>query len=244
MMTDNLLLAAIPAQERARLDKFLTLIDMDAMDILIEPGEPIKNVYFPINAVTSTLQEMSDGSSIESGLMGVEGLIGIQLWLKGLTTTTRTLVQISGRGLKMRSDDFIREIRDNTESPLNEYIARYTHAFLNMTSTVAACNRLHPIDQRMCRWLKHSHDRIQRDEFVLRHSFLAQMLGVHRPTVSTAANILQKAGLITYSRGNMKILDAEGLFDGSCECYEIIESQMNKIFERPWRELLPKVEDK
>ena len=237
-MHDNLLLAAIPAEERTRLDAFLTLREMETNDVMIEPEEPIENVYFPIDAVTSTIQEMSDGSSIESGLMGCEGMVGIQLWLRSATISSRTMIQVDGRLLSMNAKDFIREIRDNPQSSLNEYIARYTHAFLNMTSATAACNRLHPVDQRMCRWLKLTHERVQRDRFSLRHDFLAQMLGVHRPTVSTAANILQKAGFISYSRGQMTILDAEGLLAGSCECYEIIESQMNKIFDRPWRELL------
>ena len=101
----------------------------------------------------------------------------------------------------------------------------------------AACNRLHTVDARMCRWLKMSYDRIRRDEFPLKQEFLAQMLGVQRPTVSTAANILQQAGLITYSRGQMKVLDPEGLVAGACECYELTEAQFDKIFDRPWREL-------
>jgi len=237
-MRDNLLLAAIPKDERARLDKFLTQVELENGYVLIEPNGPIETIYFPIDAVTSTLQEMSDGSSIESGLMGVEGCIGIQLWLRSQTTPSRTLVQISGQLFKLKAQDFIREVRDNPKASLNEYIARYTHAFLNMTSTTAACNRLHPIDQRLCRWLKLTHDRVRRNEFVLRQDFLSSMLGVHRPTISTAANMLQRAGLITYSRGNMKILDSEGLREGSCECFEIIEGQFDAIFGRPWRELV------
>lgn len=236
-MPDNLLLAALPKEERARVAEFLTLVELESGYVMIEPQEPITNIYFPINAVTSTIQELSDGSSIESGLMGVEGMIGIQLWLRSQTTATRTLIQVAGRLYKMKADAFIREVRDR-QTPLNDLIARYTHAFLNMTSMVAACNRLHTIDERLCRWLKLTHDRVRRDEFQIRHDFLAQMLGVHRPTVSTAANILQKAGLITYRRGHLKILNSEGLRDGACECLELMETEFDRMFDRPWRELV------
>lgn len=237
MMWDNLLLAAIPKEERARLDEFLTLVELHNGDNLIEPNKPIENIYFPIDAVTSTIQEMSDGSSIESGLMGIEGMIGIQLWLRSRSTPSRTLIQVEGRLWQMKAKDFIREVRDNSESALNEYVARYTHCFLNMTSVTAACNRLHPVEERLCRWLKLTHDRIRRDEFNLRHEFLSQMLGVHRPTISIAANILQQAGLISYRRGSIKILDSEGLREGACECLEIIEAEFDRMFDRPWREM-------
>lgn len=236
-MRDNLLLAALPKEERARLAEFLTLVELQSGAVLIEPYEPIENVYFPVDAVTSTIQEMSDGSSIEAGLMGVEGMIGIQWWLRGRTTATKTLIQVGGRLFKMNADVFAREVRDR-ETPLNALIAGYTHAFMNMTSMVAACNRLHTVDERLCRWLKLIHDRLRRDEFPIRHEFLAMMLGVHRPTVSTAANILRKAGLINYSRGRLKILDSEGLRDGACECFELMEAEFDRMFDRPWRDLL------
>jgi CRP-like cAMP-binding protein len=135
----------------------------------------------------------------------------------------------------MKATDFIREVRDKTGSPLNALLARYTNAFLNMTSIAAACNRLHALDQRLCRWLKLAHNRARRDEFPLRQQFMAQMLGVQRPTVSTTAHMLQQAGLISYTRGLMRILDPEGLTDGACECYEIMEREFDGVFERPWR---------
>lgn len=121
-------------------------------------------------------------------------------------------------------------------SPLNDLIASYLHAFLVLTSLTAACNRLHSIDQRLCRWLRMTYNRAHRTEFPLRHEFLAQMLGVHRPTVSTAANMIQRAGLITYKYGKLTILDPDGLADGACECYRHMESQFEKIFDQPWRE--------
>jgi len=234
---ESLMLSLLPASERERLDPFLEWVKTDLEEVLIEPDEPINVIFFPYNAVTSTIQEMSDGNSVETGLMGVEGMIGIQLWLGMPTTPTRTIVQVAGYGHRMKASDFLREVRDNPSSPLNEFIGRYTHAFLSMTSIGAACNRLHTLDQRMCRWLKLIHNRVRRDEFPMRQQFMAQMLGVQRPTVSTTAIILQQAGLITYSRGQMKVLDSEGLVEGACGCYELMEREMDRIYEVPWRKL-------
>ena len=230
MREENLLLAHLPDAERERLAPYLHEVVLDYQQLLIEANQPITDIYFPYDAVTSTIQEMSDGDSVETGLMGIEGFVGVQLWLRAPTTTTRTLVQVPGRAHHMRASDFIRHVRD-VASPLNEFCARYAHAFLAMTSQTAACNRLHPVNERLCRWLKLVHNRLQRDEFPLRQEFIAQMLGVHRPTVSTAANMLQQAGLVKYSRGQLRVLDAEGLRNGSCECLEIMENEFAKIFQ-------------
>jgi CRP-like cAMP-binding protein len=235
-MAENLLLAALPEEERRRLDPFLEPVNLHVLDVLIEANQPITHVFFPYDCVTSTIQAMSDGSTIEVGLMGIEGFIGVQLWLRSRETPTHTLVQVAGRAHRMHADTFQREVM-RTPSPLNDLIARYTHAFLTMTSQTAACNRLHTIDERLCRWLKMIHNRTRRDTFAMRQEFMAQMLGVHRPSVSVAANILQKAGLIRYSRGQMEILDPEGLREGACECYQLMEAQFNRIFEQPWRDL-------
>ena len=235
-MTENLLLAALPKAERERLDPFLKWDEVELGEVLIEPNEPITQILFPYDAVTSTIQELQDGTSVETGLMGIEGVIGIQLWLRSRTTPTRTLVQVGGYAHRMYADDFIREVMDKP-SPLNGLIARYTHAFLSLTSQTAACNRLHSIDERLCRWLKMTHDRVRRNTFPMRQDFLAQMLGVHRPTVSTAASMLQQAGFIRYNRGQMEVLDPEGLERGACECYILMNTQFNKIFDRSWHDL-------
>lgn len=230
MRDENLLLAHLPSAERERLSPYLRRVTLEFQQVLIEPNQEITEIYFPYDAITSTIQEMSDGDSVETGLMGVEGFVGVQLWLRARTTPTRTLVQVAGTAHFMRATDFIREVRDRN-SPLNDLCARYVHAFLCMTSQTAACNRLHPVNERLCRWLKLVHNRIRRDEFSIRQEFIAQMLGVHRPTVSLAANMLQQAGLVSYTRGQMRIIDAEGLKNGSCECLEIIEGQFQKVFE-------------
>lgn len=154
------------------------------------------------------------------------------------STPTRTIVQVQGYGHRMTADDFIREVRDYPASSLNTLIARYTHAFLYMTSIAAACNRLHTLDQRMCRWLLLVYNRVRRNEFPMRQEFLVEMLGMQRPTVSTTAHILRQAGLITYKRGQMRLLDPGGLATGSCDCLGLMEREMDRIFGRPWRELI------
>jgi CRP-like cAMP-binding protein len=232
---DNLLLAALPAHERKRLQPFLQHTDMGLGEELIRANETIRNVFFPINMISSTLQELSDGSSIEVGLMGVEGMIGIQFWLKQRTTPSRTIVQVAGTSYRMSAETFKKEVMDK-DSPLNSLIASYTHAFLNMTAQTSACNRLHEVETRLARWLSLIYDRRLERDFQLRQEFLAQMLGVHRPSVTIAANSLQKAGLISYTRGNMHIEDPIALRDSACECYGIIEAQFDRMLGKGWRE--------
>jgi CRP-like cAMP-binding protein len=234
---ENLILQSLPREERARLDPFIQTRNFETQAVLIHPNEPISEVLFPYSLVTSTIQELSDGSAVETGLMGIEGVVGVQLWLKVPTTPTRTIVQVAGRAHRISAEDFEREVMHQPRSVLNIMIARYIHAFLCMTSQAAACNRLHSVDQRLCRWLKLVHNRVRRDEFPMRQEFLALMLGVQRPTLSTAAHMLAQAGLITYSRGLMKVLDPDGLEQGSCECYGLMEAQMNRVYEKPWRQL-------
>ena len=232
---ENLLLARLPEAERDRLDPFLERVELEVGQIITIPDRPIEVLYFPYDSVTSTVQEMRDGSTIETGLMGLEGLAGVQVWLGQRSTPASTFVQVPGSAHRISTEDFVREIR-NKPSPLNDFIAGYVHAFLVLTSFTAACNRLHSIDERLCRWLRMTYNRARRTEYPLRHEFLAQMLGGHRPTVSTATNMLQKAGLIAYRYGNLSILDADGLAAGACECYQLMERQFDGIFEQPWRE--------
>lgn len=234
-LRDNLLLYKLSGEERARIGAFLKLVELKAGDELIGSNEPILNVYFPVNMVSSTLQELSDGSSIEVGLMGVEGLIGIQLWLMQRTTPSHTIAQIGGLAYKMSAEVFIREVME-TGSSLNPLIASYIHAFLNMTAQTSACNRMHEVATRLAKWLSLVYDRVLVTDFTLRQEFLAEMLGVHRPSVTIAASTLQKAGLISYRRGNIHIEDPIALRGSACECYGIIESQFDALYGRDWRQ--------
>ncbi len=232
---DNLVLASLPVAERRRLQPWLEQVELESGTCLIEPDEPIRYIYFPIDLVTSTLQDLSDGSSVETGLMGFEGVVGIQYWLQQETTPSRTIVQVGGTALRMVSANFKREVMEKP-SPLNKLIASYVHAFLALTGQTAVCNRMHEVNTRLARWLSLVQDRVQRDEFFLRHEFLAMMLGVHRPAVTIAANVLQNAGLISYRRGNLTIKNPLALRESACECYRIIEALFDRMYGANWRE--------
>jgi CRP-like cAMP-binding protein len=232
-MKKNLLLSNIPAGERERLGRFLEPVSPKLREVLQEEDKPITHVYFPLDFVGSTVIEMEGGEMVEVGITGNEGLVGIQLFLGEETTNTTTFAQIPGDGLRMKAGDFKRHVIEQG-GPLHDLLRRYTHAFLTQVSQTAACNRLHPLDQRMCRWILMTHNRVQRDEFPITQEFIGQMLGVARPTVSTTAAILQKAGLISYSRGRMKVLDRKGLEDGSCECYRSIVGQFDRVYGETW----------
>lgn len=232
---DNLILAALPEDERRRLLPLLESVQLETGRPLIEPDQPIRYIYFPIDIVTSTLQDLKDGSTVEIGLMGIEGVVGIQFWLQQETTNSRTIVQVAGTALRMSALMFKREVMDKP-SPLNRLVASYIHAFLSMTGQTAACNRMHEVNTRLARWLSLVYDRVLRNEFPMRQEFMAMMLGVHRPSVTIAANALQNAGLISYRRGHITINDPAALRDSACECYGIIEAQFDKMFGRDWRE--------
>ncbi len=231
----NLLIAALPEPERRRLEPFLETVTLGLRENLIEPGEPIRYIHFPIDLVASTVHTMSDGSTVESAIIGLDGLVGIQAWLRQKSAVSSTFVQVPGHALRMRVESFQKEVMDHPASPLNGLIADYISAYITFTTITAACNRIHRIEERLCRWLKMTHNRVSGDQFPVRHEFLAYMLGVHRPSVSIAANILKKAGLIKYDYGRMQVLDPKGLAEGACECYTTMEKQIEAIFNQPFR---------
>ncbi len=226
----NLLIAALPEVERKRLEPFLETVTLPLMEILIEPGEPIRYVHFPIDLVASTVHTMSDGSTVEAAIVGMEGFVGIQSWLHQKTAVTSTFVQVPGSALRMRAEVFEKEVVYNPDSALNNIAANYVSAYITFTTITAACNRIHRIEERLCRWLKMTHNRVVGDHFPVRHEFLAYMLGVHRPSVSIAANILKKAGLIQYEYGRMQVINSKGLEEGACECYATMEKQIENAY--------------
>ena len=230
----NLLLAAIPAAERARLDPFLEPIDLKLKQPLLDPEQTISHVYFPIDAVASVVQTMSDGSAVETGIIGREGFIGIQAWLRQKVSSVQSFVQVPGKALRIKRQTFMREVVE-ADSALNLGVANYVDAYLTLTAVTAACNRIHHINERLCRWLKMVQNRVNGDTFPMRQEFLAYMLGVHRPSISIAASALKHAGLIRYERGSLTVLDSRGLEAGSCECYTIIESKFESALGRPLR---------
>ena len=229
-MPENLLLRALPPEEKRRLSPFLKLVDLPLDLCLIDPEIPIKYVWFPHDAIASTVQSMSDGLTIEVGMTGIEGMVGISAWLGMRTTSLRCFIQVPGQASRMRLDLFRREVCEQP-SPLNGLIASYIHTYMAIVAQKAACNCLHDVNQRLCRWLSMMAERLpEKDTFPFRQEFLAYMLGVHRPTVSVAAEGLQRQGLIRYSRGHLQILDRDGLRARSCECYEVISRQLHQMF--------------
>jgi len=226
---ENLLLRALPPEEKRRLSPFLKLVDLPLDLRLIDPEVPMKYVWFPHDAIASTVQSMSDGLTIEVGMTGIEGMVGISAWLGMRTTSLRCFIQVPGQASRMRLDLFRREVCEQP-SPLNGLIASYIHTSMAIMAQKAACNCLHDVNQRLCRWLSMMAERLpEKDTFPFRQEFLAYMLGVHRPTVSVAAEGLQRQGLIRYSRGHLQLLDREGLRARCCECYEVISRQIHQM---------------
>jgi CRP-like cAMP-binding protein len=209
-------------------------VELKLKQVLTEPELPISYIYFPINAVISVVQSMSDGSSVETGIIGCEGFVGIQAWLRQEMSSVRNFVQVPGKAVRLKRRVFMKEVVDY-DTPLNNMIANYVDAYLTLTAVTAACNRIHHIEERLCRWLKMIQNRVAGDSFPMRQEFLAYMLGVHRPSISIAASTLKKAGLIRYERGTLTVLNTQGLEDGCCECYKTIEAQFEKALGKPVR---------
>lgn len=228
-MQKNRLLTTLPQQEYDRLKPFFEDVHLKLREPLLEINQPIRYVYFPDDAVTSTVVETLDGGTIEVGLMGVEGMVGLSLLLGTEISNTTVFAQIPGRATRMKAADFIEEVREK-RGVLFKLLQRYTNAFMGMIAQVAACNNQHSLEERMCRWILLTHDRVQKDEFILTQEFLSQMLGVRRPSVSVVASTLQHAGMIRYSRGNVTIIDRKGLEASTCECYGLIVATMDDIF--------------
>ena len=216
----NELLLGLPRPESEAITSQLTFVPLRTHDVLQEPEEPIKYAYFVDSGMVSILSVMQEGKSIEVGLTGKEGCTGLQLALGFKTSDTRALVQIAGTAFRVSAPALLKALR--ICPVLTKRIQQYG-LFLAMQGTqVAACNRLHEVDERLARWLLMSQDRVGGDVISLTHEFLAHMLGTRRSSVTVAAGLLAKSGLITYNRGHVKIENRARLEDASCECYELI----------------------
>jgi CRP-like cAMP-binding protein len=170
---------------------------------------------------------MSDGLAVEAGTVGNEGMVGLPLYLGAETSPHRAFSQVPGEALRMRAGDFTAELA--RQGPLHAVLKRYNQALINQMAYSVACNRLHSVEERMCRWLLMTQDRVGAEQFPLTQEFLAQMLGVRRPSVTVVAGILQKAGLIVYSRGLITIRDRAGLEAASCECYRVVRDELDRL---------------
>jgi CRP-like cAMP-binding protein len=220
----NELLLGLPSQECDSIFSELTFVQLRTHDVLQETEEPIKYAYFVDSGMVSILNVMQDGKSVEVGLTGKEGCTGLPIVAGFKSSDTRALVQIEGTGFRVSSQSLIKLLR---QCPVLERRMQQYALMMAMQGTqVAACNRLHEVDERLARWLLMSHDRIKGDGHdgvvPLTHEFLAHMLGTRRSSVTVAAGLLAKSGLITYNRGHVKIENRARLEDAACECYDLI----------------------
>ncbi|MGY3449274.1 Crp/Fnr family transcriptional regulator [Bradyrhizobium sp. USDA 4353] len=227
---ENRLLARVPAEEFAFLRPHLQKTHLNYMQVLSEPDEPITQIYFPINGVLSMVNEPDDGDIVEFATVGNEGMAGVPILLGSPTMPSRVLVQVPGSGLRMGAAELLTELK---RMPVfHVRLMRYVMALLNQVAQSASCNRLHPVQERCARWLLQTHDRVEGESFMLTQEFLSQMLGVHRPTVTIAARMLQQAGLIRYHRGQVEVLDRDGLQAAACPCYRLIDDQYRRLLEQ------------
>jgi CRP-like cAMP-binding protein len=223
----NKILASLPKAEISRLGPHLSPVDLPAGKTLMDPGQEITFVYFLETGLASVVVAMANGSMVETGITGNDGLVGFPVLLGTKTTPTRTFMQIPGNGFKIKAHHLIEEFERS--GTLHKKINRYFQAHLVQTGQTAACNRLHDIAERLARWLLMCHDRMEADHFTITHEFLGHMLGTPRSTVTLAAGILHKSGLIAYSRGKLVVRDRKGLEKAACECYHTIRKEFDRL---------------
>lgn len=223
----NRIVAALPREEYQRLLPHLEPVSLSFKKYLYQSNALIEHVYFPNSGVVSMLNVMEDGGTVEIATVGNEGMVGIPVLLGADCAPAETLVQVPGDAVRMKADVFKSQVIPG--SPTHNLLLRYTQALMSQLSQSVACNRLHSVEERCCRWLLQTRDRVESDEFPMTQEFLSQMLGVRRASVSEVAAILQKAGLIRYQRVKMKIIDQKGLESGSCECYHVIKQEYARL---------------
>lgn len=223
----NHLLAGITNEEMARLLPHLQPVSLSLGKVIYESGEKLDYIYFPTTAIISLLYIMESGATAEIGVVGNDGLIGIAIFMGGDTTPNRAVVQSAGKALKMKSQEMKHEFTRG--GPFHNQCLRYTQALITQISQTAVCNRLHSVDQQLCRWLLLSHDRLPSDRLIMTHDLIANMLGVRREGITHAAKRLQRAGYISYVRGDMTILDRTGLEADVCECYQVVRTEYERL---------------
>jgi CRP-like cAMP-binding protein len=222
----NLILLDLPAGELSAAARKLEFVELPTHTVLHEPGETLTHAYFIDSGLASVLNVMTDGKSVEVGLAGKEGFIGLPLVVGLSSSPTQVTMQVGGSAHQMSATGFTELL---SHSPaLEKSLNRYAQTLGMQATHVAACNRLHEVDERLARWLLMSQDRLGGDVVPLTQEFLAHMLGTRRASVTVAAGILQKAGLITYNRGSVRIDNRSDLEDAACECYTSIKQQTEK----------------
>ena len=228
---ENQLLAALLDADYKHLAPHLEHVPLALGEVIYEADRPIQYVYFPENAVISMLSLMEDGSTVEVGLVGSEGMLGIRILLGARTTPHSANVQLAGTVMRMSAATLDRELR--TGSPLQGLLLLYTQALLTQVRQSAACNVQHKINQRLARWLLTMQDYAKADDLHLTQDLIAMMMGSRRASVTEAATKLQRARLIRYRRGDIRIVDRQGLEEAACECYRIVKEEFDRLYRQP-----------
>jgi CRP-like cAMP-binding protein len=224
----NRLLAALPRADYAALAPRITNVTLAHRQVIATRGQPLQHVYFPRGAVLSILVHMDDGQAVEGATVGHEGILGLAAFLSDGISIEDAVCQVSGQAACLDAAEL--QAASERSRPLHEILHRYALALMGQMTRTAGCNRVHPVEERLARWLLMTHDRVGADAFFLTHEFIAAMLGVRRPSVTVAAGILQRAGLIDYRRGNMRILDRPRLEEAACEDYRLTAEIYESLF--------------
>ena len=219
----NKILRSMPGKESRAIFALLEFVDLPTRSILNETATPIESAYFMESGLASVLNIMEDGKSVEVGLMGKEGFVGMPLLVGFKTSPSRVVMQIPGSAFKIRAKDFSALLAECPQ--LQKALFRFSQEMAVQSAQIAACNRLHEVDERLARWLLMCQDRLGGNKVPLTQEFLAHMLGTRRASVTVAAGMLQKAGLIKYTRGEVKIENRKELENAACECYATMVRQ-------------------
>jgi CRP-like cAMP-binding protein len=225
--SENRLLDALPQDEYEALRSRMHKVSFFLGEVVYEFAENPDYVYFPTTSIVSLLYTMENGATAEMGLTGNDGVVGIALFMGGGTMPNRAVVQSAGGAIRMKAkmlqDEFARG------GAFQQLLLRYTQALITQISQTAVCNRLHSLEQQLCRWLLLSHDRVQSDELIMTQELIADMLGVRREGVTVAAGHLQDVGAISYVRGHIQILDRNRLEEAACECYRVVKDEFERL---------------
>lgn len=224
---ENRLLAELPKLELERLIPNLEPVSLALGQVIYESGGRMSHVYFPTDSIISLLYLMENGTTAEIGVIGYEGMVGLALFMGGQTTPNRAVVQSAGSAFRMRAkalqDEFVKG------GVFQQLLLRFTQALITQISQTAVCNRLHSVEQQLCRWLLLSYDRLHSDKLVMTHTLIANMLGVRREGITIAAKKLQERGVISYVRGTITLLDRPGLEATVCECYSVVKNEYDRL---------------
>jgi CRP-like cAMP-binding protein len=225
--SQNHLLAALPAEDYELLAPHLEQVKLPLGEMLYEPGDQLLHAYFPTTAIVSLHYVMESGASAESAGVGNEGVVGISLFMGGNTTPSSAVVQTAGHAYRLEGGKLVQEF--NRAGLLQRLFLRYTQALMTQMSQTAACNRHHSVEQQLCRWLLLTLDRLPGNDLVMTQELIASMLGVRREGITEAAGNLQRAGVISYRRGHIAVLDRTGLEQRVCECYGVVKTELDRL---------------